>query len=103
MSDEPHERIFGPDRDEEPGLTFQPEHEVPPQFIEITSESAAVHSESRGWIPVVVIRLATDDGAGLIGMIEVGEDLTTIIKGIHTAGQRALDDLAAGHKDGTFS
>lgn len=90
--------IFGPDRDDGvPGLTPVPEAVVPPQFVEISSESAAAYSETRGWIPIVVIRLATDDGAGLVGMIEVGEELTDVIKGIHIAGERAIQDLEAAN------
>lgn len=87
------ERIFGEDRNGEPGLTPMPEMAVPPQFIEIQAESAAAHSPTRSWVPMVTLRLATDDGSGLVGMIEVGDDLNKILNDIRTCAIRAVEDL----------
>ena len=93
MSDD---TIFGPGYDREPGITPVP-GQLPPPLIEWMSESAAMHSRSRGWLPCVVIRVATMDGSGLVGSIECGDELDEIIGGLIMARDRArLDVKAAG-------
>ena len=93
MSDD---TIFGPGHDREPGITPVP-GQLPPQVIEWMTESAAMHSRSRGWLPCVVVRIATMDGSGLVGSIECGPELDEIIEGMIIARDRArLDVEAAG-------
>jgi hypothetical protein len=97
VSDE--DRIFGPDRDEAPGVTPQPGR-LPAQFVEFMVESAAMHSKSRGWLPAVVVRSATDDGAGLVGSMEVDDRYWEWVESLITAGERAVEDVAAVLRDG---
>ena len=59
-------------------------------------ESAAMHSKSCGWLPAVVFRVATEDGAGLVFTMEVGPQLMEILNNISTAGTRAYEDVLAG-------
>lgn len=90
------ETVFGPGHDREPGITPVP-GSTPPFVIEWMSESAAVHSRSKGWLPAVVVRIATMDGSGLVGTLVVDEKLDEIIEGLTIARDRArLDVKAAG-------
>lgn len=93
------ERVFDGDRDDEPGLTPRP-GKLPPQLVEVQVESAAMRSRSRGWLPAVVFRIATDDGAGLVGTIEVGDRLVEIHESIAVAMERAVEDVRAARKRG---
>lgn len=93
--------MFGPDRDGEPGITPVP-GSMPPQITDWMTESAAIHSKSRGWLPAVVVRIATEDGAGLVGSIKVGPELLEIIEGMATAIVRGAEDVHQAIKDGTL-
>jgi len=98
MTDDP---IFGPDHDREPGITPVP-GQLPPQIVECMVESAALHSRSRGWLPAVVIRIATADGAGLAGSIEAGPEILEIARHIVEAHERAQLDVRRAIADGTL-
>ena len=88
------ETIFGPGHDREPGVKLVP-GALPPQIIEWQTESCGVHSRSRGWLPGVIVRIATADGAGLVGSIECDESLDEIIAGLIIARDRARLDIKA--------
>jgi hypothetical protein len=93
--------IFGPDRDDAPGITPQV-GKLPPQFTDMMVESAAIHSRSQGWLPCVVIRLATEDGAGLVGTVVVGRELAEFSHSLSMAAARAVEDVKVGLQDGTL-
>lgn len=76
--------------------------QLPPQFTAFMVESAAMHSRSRGWLPAVTIRIATIDGAGIVGCMEAGPELLEIANNIITAHARAHLDVQAGIDDGTL-
>lgn len=97
MSDE---RIFGPDRNDPPGITPVPHRATPPQLVEWSTESCAIHSKSQGWLPAVSIALATEDGAGITAMIPVGPDLDHIINGLREASRAARRDVAMAIRRG---
>lgn len=93
---------FGPGHDREPGITPVP-GQLPPQFTEFMVESAAMHSVSRGWVPAVVVRCATDDGAGIVGTLEVNDAFWEWVDSLITAGERAPLDVESGKKAGVLS
>lgn len=97
---DPGERLFGPDRDERPGVTLVPQAVMPAQVVEFEVESSALRSRSRGLIPAVVFRIVTDDGAGLTCSIAVGDELVEIHENIATAMERAVEDVAVALRDG---
>lgn len=94
--------IFGAGHDREPGIELLAGGKMPPPLIEWMSESSAMHSRSRGWLPAIIVKLATADGAAMTGIIEVGPELDDIIEGLVVAKNRAVLDVAVGIKDGTL-
>lgn len=90
MNDDP---MFGPSRRDPDGLTAVP-GKIPAQVTEWMVESCAMHTRSTGWVPAVIVRFATDDGAGLVGTIPVGESLDEIIQTFREAAQAARRDVA---------
>lgn len=99
MSDD---SVFGPSRDSKPGIEMIPGSKMPPPIIEWMTESSAMHSRSRGWLPAVIIKMATLDGVAMIGIIECDDQLADIINGLVTAYARATADVAVGIADGTL-
>lgn len=96
-----NDNVFGPDRDESPGITPKP-GQLPPQFTDFMVESCAMHSRSRGWLPAVTIRNATMDGSGIVGCMEVGPALFEIIESLQVAAVRARLDVDTGIADGVL-
>jgi hypothetical protein len=95
------ESMFGPGHDRDPGIQWGV-GAMPPPFIEFMVESSAMHSRSRGWLPSVIIRTATMDGSGLVGVIECGAELDEIIESLIVARDRAKLDVEVGIADGTL-
>jgi len=93
------DNIFGDNRNEPPGVRLVP-GQPPPHVTDWMTESAVMHSKSRGWLPCVVLRVATEDGAGLVATIEVSPQLVEIIDGMRIAMERATEDLKAAQRDG---
>jgi hypothetical protein len=99
MSDD---SIFGPDHDRAPGIEVLAGGQMPPPLIEWMTESSAMHTRSRGWLPAVIVKMATLDGAAMIGIIECGPELDDIIQGLVVAKDRAVLDVQVGIADGTL-
>lgn len=93
--------VFGPDRDDKPGITSKPGR-PPAQITNFMAESGAIHSRSRGWLPAVTLMMATDDGKQMVGTIESGEELVEIACSIIMAYWRSQRDVAAGIADGSL-
>lgn len=100
MSDE---SLFGPDRENEPGLTSIPHAVVPPQVVEFAAESMGLHSRSQGWLPAVKIMIASDDGSGFTCCIEVGPELDKILNDLRLCAQAARRDVAVAIRKGMIS
>lgn len=88
------ECVFGPSEKRPDGVYPQPAAVLPPQITDWMVESCAIHSASRGWLPGVVIRIATDDGAGMVCSVVVGDALTEIVQNLRVAAQAARRDVA---------
>lgn len=95
------DNVFGPDRDGPPGITPVPGHAMPAQFTDFMVESMAIHSRSRGWLPGIVIRIATDDGAGIVGCMETTK-VDELVDSFLMAAERAIVDVRVGVADGTL-
>jgi hypothetical protein len=95
----PRDNVFGDDRDEPPGVHLVP-GQLPPQVTDWMTESAVMHSKSEGWMPCIVLRIATDDGAGLVATIPFGPELFDIVDGMINAVERAPEDLKAAQRNG---
>ena len=95
------ENVFGPDRDMPPGVYPVP-GKLPPQATDFMIESAVMHSKSRGWLPAVVIRIATDDWAGLVCSMETGPHVEKIIADLRLAARRSRADLAVALRNGAL-
>jgi len=93
--------IFGPNRDDRPGITMKPG--IPPaQLTDFLAESGVLHSRSQGWLPAVTLMLATDDDKRLVAVVPTGPELLEIICSLCIAYWRSQEDLAAGIADGTL-
>lgn len=95
------DNIFGPDRDDEPGITPQPGR-IPPQLTNVMVESAGMVSRSLGVVPCVVLRFYDEEGGGYVCSIAVGDDLKKIISDMRTAGARAIVDVQVAKDQGVF-
>lgn len=91
--------VFGPNQRGPAGITPVP-GQMPPQTTDWMVESGAMHSKSRGWLPAVVIRIATEDGAGIVCCTEVGPNLDEIIANMREASRVARRDVAVAIRKG---
>ena len=98
MSETRH-NIFGEDRDDAPGITMVP-GKMPPQITDAMSESSAIHSKSRGWIPAIILSFAAEDGTTFKGVIEVNDALADIVENIGICCLRAGEDVRIGIEKG---
>lgn len=87
------------DRDDPPGATFT-EEVTPPMLVDFTVESAAAHSRSQGWLPVVTLQLIDDNGVEFKVFIPVGSDLERIVTSMVEAARRAILDAEAAERAG---
>ena len=68
---------------------------VPAQFQAIGIESVVVGDGDGEFLPGVVMRMQTVDGAGLVGLFIVDENLDQFMKNLHVAVEAAIDVAAA--------
>lgn len=94
------------DRDDRPGLKFPPlDTRNARQLVRHFVQSTAVHSRSKGWLPMLKLDLTHIPlvGRGLSQTLELmmrPDDVTELIRVLNEALARAYIDAATGVVDG---
>lgn len=87
------------DRDDPPGVRMT-EEAKPPMLVDFVVESAAAHSRSQGWLPVITLQLTDEEGTDFRVFVPVGPELIRIVDSIGEAGRRAILDAQAAQDSG---